>query len=109
MGQLVISSWYAAFCRSQSPPLTWQNGQKWLRSLNSIERMNLRDFLSVSVSVLITMPLLTGRVHDAIGTRKPCTSTMHRRQPPKGVSSFCAHRVGISIPAFLAAERTVVP
>src|SRR5512145_3051040 len=64
MGQWVISSAYAAFCNSQSPPLTWQNGQKWLRSLKSIERMNLRDFLSASVSVSTTMPLLTGNVQD---------------------------------------------
>ena len=46
-----------------------------------------REVVRAGLSVLTTIPWVTGSVHEVIGRRAPCTSTRHKRQPPYGVKS----------------------
>src|SRR6056297_218357 len=72
------------------------------RSLRLMRRSSL-------VWVLIRIPDRASVIHARLYPGSPSTSTMHIPQVPSGVISSCLHRVGISIPAFSAASRMVVP
>jgi hypothetical protein len=50
-----------------------------------------------------------GNVHAVIKVRCPLTSTTHIRQAPTGINAGWSQSVGMSMPAFFAAWRIVLP
>ena len=55
------------------------------------------------------MPSFTGCTQAATKERAPFTSTTQTRQAPISFKSFKKHKVGILIPANLAASKIVEP
>ena len=97
-----------SFCSSQVPLLLQERHlRSWTESSSS--SVIFLDFCTFGVLVNTSMPSFTGYTHAATSERAPLTSTMHMRHAPIWLMSFKKQRVGMSIPASLAASRIVLP